>query len=99
MTLVATIFRTFDNQRVVVPNNEIRKQVITNISVNDVRRVDLVFGVGYNDDLDRVNQTLRDAVQSHELAFDEPEPMIKVHELGDSSINFICRPWVKTSNY
>jgi len=99
MTLVTTIFRTFDNQTVIVPNNEIWGQVITNITANDIRRVDLVFGVSYGDDLDRAERIMRQVVEAHELVLDDPEPMIKVHELADSSVNFICRPWAKTEDY
>ncbi|NBC10407.1 MAG: mechanosensitive ion channel, partial [Planctomycetes bacterium] len=99
MTLVTTIFRTFDNQTVIVPNNEIWGQVITNLTANETRRVDLVFGVSYGDDMAQAERIIREVVAAHELVLDDPEPMIKVHELGDSSVNFICRPWAKTTDY
>lgn len=99
MSLVATIFRTFDNQTVIVPNNEIWGQVITNITANKTRRVDLTFGVGYSDDLDTAERIIREVVEQHELVLADPAPVIKVHELGDSSVNFICRPWCKTGDY
>lgn len=99
MTLVTTIFRTFDNQTVIVPNNAIWGQVITNITANRTRRIDMTFGVGYGDDLDLAERLIREVVDSHELVLKEPEPVIKVHQLGDSSVNFICRPWAKTTDY
>lgn len=99
MTLVSTIFRTFDNQTVVVPNNQIWGQVITNITANRTRRVDMTFGVGYGDDLDLAEKIIWGVVKDCDLVLDDPEPIIKVHELGDSSVNFICRPWAKTKDY
>jgi len=99
MSLVNTTFLTFDNQRLVVPNNMIWGAVITNLTAQVTRRVDLVFGVSYEEDLDKVENVLREVVGAYEAVLDEPEPLIKVHELADSSINFIVRPWVKTADY
>lgn len=99
MNLVSTTFATFDNQKIIVPNNEIWDNVITNVTARDTRRVDLVFGVGYGDDLKRVEELLAEIVQAHPQVLNEPEPTIKVHELADSSVNFICRPWAKTGDY
>jgi small conductance mechanosensitive channel len=99
MNLVSTTFRTFDNQTIHVPNNEIWNNVITNITANDTRRVDLVFGIGYGDDIGQAQQILEEAAANHPLVLDSPEPVVKVHELADSSVNFICRPWVKQSDY
>ena len=99
MSLVNTTFLTFDNQRLVVPNNMIWGAVITNLTAQVTRRVDLVFGVSYEEDLDEVEGVLREVVGAYEAVLDEPEPLIKVHELADSSINFIVRPWVKTDDY
>jgi small conductance mechanosensitive channel len=99
MSLVNTTFRTIDNQVLVVPNNLIWQSVITNVTAQRLRRVDLTFGVAYSDDVEKVERILADVVKEHELTLDEPEPMIKLHELADSSVNFVCRPWVKTDDY
>ncbi len=99
MTLVTTSIRTFDNRAVVVPNNSIWGNVITNITGKDTRRVDMVFGISYTDDMRKASDILMDLIKNHELVLENPEPMVKVHELGDSSVNLICRPWVKTPDY
>jgi small conductance mechanosensitive channel len=99
MSLVNTTFMTLDNQRLVVPNNMIWQDVIKNVTAQRVRRIDLVFGVSYSDDLDKVESVLAEIVDGHEAVLDSPEPMIKMHELADSSVNFIVRPWVKTDDY
>ena len=99
MSLVNTTFTTIDNQLLVVPNNLIWKDVITNVTAQQLRRVDLVFGVAYSDDVEKVERILHEVVDADELVLDDPEPVIKLHELADSSVNFICRPWVKTDDY
>ena len=99
MSLVATTLATPDNQNVVVPNGSIWGGVITNVTGNETRRVDLTFGIGYSDDMGKAEGVLRDLVSNHPLVLKDPEPVIKVHELADSSVNFVCRPWVKTSDY
>jgi len=99
MSLVNTTFMTFDNQSLVVPNNNIWGAVITNVTAQRTRRVDLVFGISYGDDIDKAEAVLHEIVERHESVLDDPEPLIKVHELGDSSVNFIVRPWVKTEDY
>ena len=99
MSLVNTTFKTIDNQVLVVPNNLIWQSVITNVTAQRLRRVDLVFGVSYGDDIEKVERILAEIVEAHELILDTPEPVIKLHELADSSVNFVCRPWVKTDDY
>lgn len=99
MNLVSTVLLTFDNQRMIVPNNSIWNDVITNITGLPTRRVDMVFGIAYEDDTDKAMNVLREVVESHELVLKEPEPAIKLNELADSSVNFICRPWTKTADY
>ena len=99
MSLVNTTFMTLDNQRLIVPNNMIWQTVITNVTAQRVRRVDLVFGVSYSDDLDKVEKILTEIVESYDAVLDSPEPNIRLHELADSSVNFIVRPWVKTDDY
>jgi len=99
MNLLSTQLRTPDNQLVIVPNNSAWGDVITNVTGITQRRVDMVFGIGYSDDIDKVQNILEDIVNGHELVLKEPESVVKLHELADSSVNFICRPWVKPENY
>lgn len=99
MSLVNTTFMTLDNQRLVVPNNMIWQTVITNVTAQRTRRVDLVFGISYSDDIEKAEKVLLDIIDKHEACLDDPEPVVKVHELGESSVNFIVRPWVKTADY
>lgn len=99
MSLVTTTVQTFDNQRLIVPNSEIWGNVIRNINVEPTRRVDMKFGIGYDDDVDHAETILNEIVSSHELVLEDPEPVIKMHELADSSINFVVRPWVVSADY
>ncbi|GAA0425166.1 mechanosensitive ion channel family protein [Cocleimonas flava] len=99
MNLLSTQLRTSDNQLVVVPNNSVWGDVIINVTGITERRIDLVFGIGYSDDVDKAHQILEDIVNENELVLKEPEAKIRLHELADSSVNFICRPWVKPEDY
>lgn len=99
MSLVSTTIQTFDNKRMVVPNNRIWNDVITNVTGVTERRVDMVFGIGYSDDIDRAQRILEEVIESHPKVLDDPAPTIRMHELADSSVNFIVRPWAKTSDY
>ena len=99
MTIVSTTLKTIDNQIVVLPNNMIWGDKIINITGSDIRRVDMVFGIGYSDDIAKAQKILEEILQNHEATLKDPEPMVKVHELGDSSVNFVVRPWVKTEDY
>lgn len=99
VSIVSTTVRTLDNQVVILPNSQVWGSIITNVTVSPVRRVDMVFGIGYQDDMDTATKVLEGLVRDHPLILEEPEPMIAVHELADSSVNFICRPWTKTENY
>jgi small conductance mechanosensitive channel len=99
LSLVNTTFMTFDNQKRIVPNNLIWQQVITNVTAQHTRRVDLEVGVSYDEDLDRVESVLREMLTEHEEVLKSPEPMVEVHQLGDSAITFIVRPWVRTDDY
>lgn len=99
MTLVTTNMLTPDNKLLVVPNNELWGKVITNVTGSSERRVDLVFGIGYADDIATAERVLREVVSAHPAVLKEPEPVIAVSELADSSVNLICRPWVKTEDY
>jgi small conductance mechanosensitive channel len=99
MTLVSTTLTLPDNQTVVIPNNSIWGDIITNVTGSETRRVDMVFGIGYDDDIAKAQSILEKIVKDHPLALGSPEPVIRVNELADSSVNFVCRPWVKTSDY
>ncbi|KHD24946.1 mechanosensitive ion channel protein MscS [Vibrio caribbeanicus] len=99
MSLVNTTIKTFDNQIIIIPNSKIWGDVIKNVTHERVRRVDMVFGIGYSDDLLKAEQVLTDIVTSHPLVLRSPEPNIKVHTLNTSSVDFIVRPWVKTDDY
>lgn len=99
VSIVSTTVRTFDNQVIILPNSSVWGSVITNVTVSPTRRVDLVFGIGYGDDMDKATAILERLVSEHELILDDPKPNIRVHELGDSSVNFIVRPWTKTEDY
>lgn len=94
-----TILNTPDNQRVIVPNSSITNGVITNITANPTRRIDLVAGIGYEDNIPLAKQVLTKIVQSDDRILKEPAPQIALSELADSSVNFVVRPWVNTGDY
>jgi small conductance mechanosensitive channel len=99
MNLVSTTIKTFDNKDMMVPNNKIWQDVIINATGVRTRRVDLEFGIGYDDDIDRAQAILEQIVEEHPMTLEKPEPTIRVMTLADSSVNFICRPWAKTADY
>jgi small conductance mechanosensitive channel len=99
MNLVSTMVLTFDNQLLVVPNKQIWGGVIRNVTHQDKRRVDMTFGIGYSDDVPKAEKVLTDIVSSHDKVLKTPEPVIRLHELGESSVNFVVRPWAKTGDY
>jgi small conductance mechanosensitive channel len=99
MNLLSTQMRTPDNQLVIVPNNSVWGDVIINVTGITRRRIDMVFGIGYNDDIDKAQKILEAIVNENDMVLQEPEPMVKLHELADSSVNFICRPWVRPDDY
>jgi small conductance mechanosensitive channel len=97
--ILTTVLKTPDNKQIIVPNSQIMDSVITNYSANDTRRVDMVVGVSYEDDLDKVHSVLKELVAAEDRILDEPECLIAVSALADSSVNFVIRPWVKTDDY
>ncbi len=99
MSLVNTTVLTFDNQTLVVPNNQVWQNIIKNLTSEATRRVDLVFGISYSDDIEKAERVLKEIVAANEKVLDEPEAIIRLHELGESSVNFVVRPWVKTEDY
>lgn len=94
-----TIVRTGDNVLITVPNSQITGGKITNFSAKPTRRIDLVIGCGYDDDLKAVKAYLQSALESDERILAEPAPVVAVDELGDSSVNFVVRPWVNAADY
>lgn len=99
MSLVSTTIMTPDNQKLVVPNNKIWGGVIRNVTAPASRRVDMTFGIGYGDDIAHAERVLSDIIENHPLVLKDPEPVIKVHTLGESSVDFVVRPWVRTADY
>jgi small conductance mechanosensitive channel len=99
MTLVSTTVLTFDNQQLMIPNNNIWGNTIKNITARKVRRVDMTFGIGYGDDIEKAEAILWRVVKEHPLVLEEPEPVIKVSALGASSVDFVVRPWSNTADY
>ncbi len=97
--ILTTILKTGDNKEIIVPNSQIMSSIITNYSSNDTRRIDMVVGVSYSDDLDKVRRTLEELIAADERILDDPACTIAVSELADWSVNFVVRPWVATSDY
>ena len=99
MTLVSTTISTFDNQILIIPNSKIWGDVIKNVTAQRTRRVDLVFSISYGDDIDKAERVLREVVTSNSKILEDPAPNIRLHKLGDSSVDFVVRPWTQTSDY
>ncbi len=97
--ILTTILKTGDNKQIIVPNGQIMGSIITNYSANDTRRVDMTVGVSYDDDLDKVRSTLQELVNADDRILKDPECLIAVSELADSSVNFNLRPWVNAADY
>ncbi|WP_421724372.1 mechanosensitive ion channel family protein [Bauldia sp.] len=98
-SIVSTTLATPDNQIIVVPNKNVWGDIITNVTASTTRRVDMVFGISYEDDISKAIQVVRDLVLAHPLVLRDPEPVIRVNALSDSSVDLICRPWVKRTDY
>ncbi len=97
--IFTTVLKTPDNKKVIVPNGQIVAGTITNYSAFDRRRVDLVFGCGYEDNIGTVKRVLNEIVDKNARVLSDPEPTVAVLELADSSVNFAVRVWVNTSDY
>jgi len=94
-----TTMKTGDNRVIIIPNSNIIGGNIVNYSKEPIRRIDLVIGVGYEDDLKLVKSTLEEIVTSDDRILKDPEPAVALAELADSSVNFNVRPWVKSEDY
>ncbi|WP_236890094.1 mechanosensitive ion channel family protein [Desulfoluna limicola] len=99
ISIFSTIIKSPDNKRIIVPNASVTGANIINHTANDQRRVDLVVGVGYGDDIDLVRTTLQEILAKDDRLLAEPAPTIGVVELAESSVNLVVRPWVKTADY
>lgn len=99
MSLVSTSLLTMDNQLFVVPNSKIWGDVIKNVTAQNIRRIDMVFGISYSDDIPKAESILEDILKSHDRVLDHPEPVVRLHTLGASSVDFIVRPWVNVDDY
>ncbi len=99
ISIFTSTIRSADNKEIIVPNGNIYGGNIINYSARDTRRVDLVFGIGYDDDIKQAKELLAKIITAHQLVLADPEPVIAVAELADSSVNFVVRPWVKTADY
>ena len=99
ITIFNTHLVTPDNQLILAPNSKIMGDVITNVTANDTRRLDLTVGISYADDMVRAKEVVRRTLAGEHRLLAEPGPTIAVAELGDSSVNLVVRPWVKTSEY
>jgi small conductance mechanosensitive channel len=97
--IFTTKMRTGDNKEVIVPNGQIFGGIITNYSKRDTRRVDMVFGISYGDDIRKAKEIITGIITADERILQDPAPLIAVGELADSSVNFNVRPWVKSSDY
>lgn len=97
--IFTTELHTPDNKKVIVPNGGVISGNITNYSANNTRRVDLVFGIGYSEDIDVAKTLLQTVLAAEPKVLQDPAPTIGVVELADSSVNLVCRPWVNTADY
>ncbi|MDJ0834528.1 MAG: mechanosensitive ion channel [Gammaproteobacteria bacterium] len=99
INIFSSTFRTPDNKEVIIPNGSIYGDTITNYSARDTRRIDMVFGIGYGEDIKQAKDILQGIVDADERILADPAPVIAVSELADSSVNFVVRPWAKTGDY
>ncbi len=97
--IFSSTLRTGDNREMIIPNGAIYGGTITNYSARDTRRVDMVFGVGYDDDIKKAKDLLSQIISADDRVLPDPAPVIAVSELADSSVNFVVRPWVNAADY
>ena len=99
VSIVATTVATPDNKIIVIPNKNVWGNVITNVTASYKRRVDLVFGISYEDSVAEAIEVIESVLRAHPLVLDDPESVVQVSELGSSSVNLICRPWARSDDY
>lgn len=94
-----TVLKTPDNRKVIIPNGAISSGTITNFSTEETRRMDMVFGIGYDDDLEKAKNVLKEMADADKRLLTDPAPFIAVKELADSSVNLVVRIWCKKEDY
>jgi small conductance mechanosensitive channel len=99
LQIFTTQLRTPDNKKIIVPNSSLTGDNIINWSATGTRRVDMVFGIGYDDDIDKAKRLIAEILAADERVLKDPAPQVAVSELADSSVNFVARPWAKTGDY
>ena len=99
IALFRTTLNTPDNVRIIMPNSSVWGQMIKNYAANDTRRIDLLIGVSYDDDLSKVKDIIEQVMAEDDRILAEPAPVVAVHELADSSVNLVVRPWCKREDY
>ena len=97
--ILMTEMHTPDNKGIIVPNSQVMGAHIVNFNAHETRRCDMTFGIGYGDSIDKAKEILNSIVESDERCLKDPAPTIAVAEHGDSSVNIVCRPWVKAADY
>ena len=97
--IFVTTMNTLDNQRVIIPNSVITGNVINNVNGNGTRRVDMTAGISYGDNMSKAKTILAGILDEHPKVLKDPAPTVAVKELGDSSVNFVVRPWVEAADY
>jgi small conductance mechanosensitive channel len=99
ISILTTTMTTPDNKEIIIPNGSILSGNITNYSARPTRRVDMVFGIGYDDDIRKAKQLLEEIIAADDRVLADPAPTIVLGELADSSVNFLVRPWAKAEDY
>jgi small conductance mechanosensitive channel len=99
ISIFTTILTTTDNKEVIIPNGAIMGGNITNFSARPTRRVDMVFGISYDDDIRKAKTILEEIIAADDRVLAEPAPVVSISELADSSVNFVVRPWVNSADY
>ena len=99
ISIFNTLMRTGDNREITVPNSQIFNGTITNVTARDTRRIDLTIGIGYGDNIAQTKKVLQEILSNENRILIDPAPVILVAELGESSVDFAVRPWVKAGDY
>ncbi len=97
--IFSTLLKTGDNREITVPNGQIYGGTIVNFSARDTRRIDLIFGIGYDDDIRQAKQLIEEVMAADERILKDPAAVVMVAELADSSVNLAVRPWVESADY
>ena len=99
ISIFTTILKSPDNKKVILPNAQVMGGKITNFNANGMRRIEIVAGISYDDDIDKAKAVLNDILASDERILEDPAPQVAVTEMADSSVNFVVRPWVNCPDY